>query len=58
LAGCSEDPDVKGTETETETGVDEFLVGCSEDPDVKGTETLEDDEDLEEESKVAARIPM
>ena len=37
--GCSEDPDVKGTETFSlwpDTGI---VACCSEDPDVKGTET-------------------
>ena len=39
--GCSEDPDVKGTETSSFW----YLLattafGCSEDPDVKGTETF------------------
>ncbi len=37
---CSEDPDVKGTETLSKarhnTG---RAISCSEDPDVKGTET-------------------
>jgi len=39
--GCSEDPDVKGTETGEEVGTGlEVFNSCSEDPDVKGTETL------------------
>ena len=41
-SSCSEDPDVKGTETQIHCF---FLVayeGCSEDPDVKGTETKYD----------------
>jgi len=40
VAGCSEDPDVKGTETTTHMGIYGGLnERCSEDPDVKGTET-------------------
>jgi len=38
---CSEDPDVKGTETLYRTSIRiERYPGCSEDPDVKGTETI------------------
>ena len=37
---CSEDPDVKGTETWPKCAIVSFSPGCSEDPDVKGTETL------------------
>ena len=36
---CSEDPDVKGTETDVRFGYVVAVQGCSEDPDVKGTET-------------------
>ncbi len=36
---CSEDPDVKGTETECYKEQQRAKGGCSEDPDVKGTET-------------------
>ena len=36
---CSEDPDVKGTETIFPFGGSFVGEGCSEDPDVKGTET-------------------
>ena len=37
---CSEDPDVKGTETR-DVLLLRFVYGsCSEDPDVKGTETF------------------
>jgi len=36
---CSEDPDVKGTETAGRTRLRMKLSCCSEDPDVKGTET-------------------
>ena len=39
LPGCSEDPDVKGTETEMCPQTSGRKQGCSEDPDVKGTET-------------------
>jgi len=39
LACCSEDPDVKGTETDETEELDEENIRCSEDPDVKGTET-------------------
>ena len=38
-SGCSEDPDVKGTETRPSLTVHARCAGCSEDPDVKGTET-------------------
>ena len=57
-AGCSEDPDVKGTETQTEVYHGEaYYASCSEDPDVKGTETEYDYlPGLAE--QVAARIPM
>jgi len=37
--GCSEDPDVKGTETRTDRLLEAERACCSEDPDVKGTET-------------------
>jgi len=36
---CSEDPDVKGTETEDMENGAGLTSRCSEDPDVKGTET-------------------
>jgi len=36
---CSEDPDVKGTETKSISLISIFIFSCSEDPDVKGTET-------------------
>ena len=36
---CSEDPDVKGTETLFLSLVSDIIFCCSEDPDVKGTET-------------------
>ena len=55
---CSEDPDVKGTETwENFTGQKAVKLGCSEDPDVKGTETLAQFL-LAGDDFVAARIPM
>jgi len=38
--GCSEDPDVKGTETCTRVAIMDSFLSCSEDPDVKGTETM------------------
>ena len=38
---CSEDPDVKGTETLEREGLSTKDISCSEDPDVKGTETLQ-----------------
>jgi len=37
---CSEDPDVKGTETASASAFAVDVLGCSEDPDVKGTETF------------------
>ena len=37
--GCSEDPDVKGTETYNLLIASPNFNSCSEDPDVKGTET-------------------
>jgi len=37
--GCSEDPDVKGTETHQALIDAMEKKSCSEDPDVKGTET-------------------
>jgi len=41
LFRCSEDPDVKGTETETAREMQSLKKeSCSEDPDVKGTETV------------------
>ena len=36
---CSEDPDVKGTETALTPIAVQSAYSCSEDPDVKGTET-------------------
>jgi len=39
LICCSEDPDVKGTETSFQRTSTLNLLCCSEDPDVKGTET-------------------
>ena len=36
---CSEDPDVKGTETAKGEKNSQAKLSCSEDPDVKGTET-------------------
>jgi len=40
LVSCSEDPDVKGTETIVYgIGKRKQCESCSEDPDVKGTET-------------------
>ena len=39
LNRCSEDPDVKGTETLTFNDSIYPVESCSEDPDVKGTET-------------------
>jgi len=39
FVGCSEDPDVKGTETEINIPLYDNIASCSEDPDVKGTET-------------------
>ena len=36
---CSEDPDVKGTETKANDLSKVQEICCSEDPDVKGTET-------------------
>jgi len=57
LSSCSEDPDVKGTETTTLRRISDEWSRCSEDPDVKGTET-----DLTGWTVltilVAARIPM
>ena len=38
--GCSEDPDVKGTETYNLLIASPNFNSCSEDPDVKGTETI------------------
>ncbi len=37
---CSEDPDVKGTETLYLSRYRLVDFSCSEDPDVKGTETM------------------
>jgi len=37
---CSEDPDVKGTETQFVLDCLRYASSCSEDPDVKGTETI------------------
>ncbi len=39
LYSCSEDPDVKGTETDVYALAANNWHRCSEDPDVKGTET-------------------
>jgi len=39
VIGCSEDPDVKGTETPENNTNTKRNASCSEDPDVKGTET-------------------
>jgi len=55
--GCSEDPDVKGTETSLSLPYDKFTVSCSEDPDVKGTETFLT-QTVTPPYQVAARIPM
>ena len=55
--GCSEDPDVKGTETILVSLPNIPSKCCSEDPDVKGTETISCKGCLKNE-KVAARIPM
>ena len=54
---CSEDPDVKGTETKIIKFKRIWDVCCSEDPDVKGTETLFPSL-VEAHNHVAARIPM
>jgi len=55
---CSEDPDVKGTETLKEQIETSKHPGCSEDPDVKGTETLLGLSRMLSLLQVAARIPM
>jgi len=56
---CSEDPDVKGTETQYSDAKKRRVgQGCSEDPDVKGTETAKRNGLVEENQEVAARIPM
>jgi len=54
---CSEDPDVKGTETGFCEGLRSNSKGCSEDPDVKGTETAIA-ATTSPMGPVAARIPM
>ena len=54
---CSEDPDVKGTETDVRFGYVVAVQGCSEDPDVKGTETCGSCI-VHALHCVAARIPM
>ena len=59
ILGCSEDPDVKGTETVLIFFIIYILVSCSEDPDVKGTETNRRTEySVWTHRHVAARIPM
>ena len=58
LNSCSEDPDVKGTETEAQAEAKAKAESCSEDPDVKGTETLPDALCSCSYLLVAARIPM
>jgi len=55
--GCSEDPDVKGTETTQIADHLAKVAGCSEDPDVKGTETSPPTAKYPL-ATVAARIPM
>jgi len=54
---CSEDPDVKGTETNAMLTIGEYATRCSEDPDVKGTETICFSLHMPV-IEVAARIPM
>jgi len=56
---CSEDPDVKGTETSAAAGEYAAVRRCSEDPDVKGTETFGVTQaEYPFAICVAARIPM
>ena len=55
--GCSEDPDVKGTETFRQLPQEVGGFRCSEDPDVKGTETRLNLPGTRR-IIVAARIPM
>jgi len=55
--GCSEDPDVKGTETGKYALKNRSELSCSEDPDVKGTETKHS-QGHSAARLVAARIPM
>jgi len=57
VSGCSEDPDVKGTETALKLYLSLLTHCCSEDPDVKGTETQIHCFFLVA-YEVAARIPM
>jgi len=45
-SSCSEDPDVKGTETQNPSRHPRRNPGCSEDPDVKGTETKDAGEEI------------
>jgi len=54
---CSEDPDVKGTETSFVLSGHKETRSCSEDPDVKGTET-QTRRQQQQVIPVAARIPM
>ena len=54
---CSEDPDVKGTETPLPLHMPLGGRRCSEDPDVKGTETIVPAV-VQILFHVAARIPM
>jgi len=59
LHSCSEDPDVKGTETALIAAEKYFWENrCSEDPDVKGTETVIYRLIKCAKNFVAARIPM
>ena len=57
-SSCSEDPDVKGTETIGQLNPAAYNPSCSEDPDVKGTETLKINNGGVVNGRVAARIPM
>jgi len=57
MRGCSEDPDVKGTETKWQPCYSANRMSCSEDPDVKGTETYFLAM-FNVPGQVAARIPM